>query len=148
MQRAGALLAWSKRQAETRNISVIDIRLGESDKPESETYEHRGLSRWLQAVTGFSILGTGVNWREVPSSKAVTTIERGALRKPVLVTIDEAHTLPLKLGRALLSAGQRWQHSGLPAMLLLAGTPDLPEHLNAMGATFWERSEELPIGRL
>ncbi len=148
MQRAGALLAWSKRQAETRNISVIDIRLGEFGGAENETHKHPGLSRWLRAVSGFSILGMGVDWREVSPSKAVTAIERRARRKPVLVTIDEAHTLPLKLGRALLSAGQRWQYSGLPAMLLLAGTPGLPEHLNTMGTTFWERSEELPIGRL
>ncbi len=142
------LLVWSKRQAKSRNISVIDIRLGESDRLENETHEHPGLSRWLRVVTGFSILGAGVDRREVPPSKAVTAIERRARRKPVLVTIDEAHTLPLKLGRALLSAGQRWHHSGLPAMLLFAGTPDLPEHLNTMGAAFWERSEELPIGRL
>ena len=143
-----ALLVWSKRQAESRGIRSIDIRLGESDRPETEMHEHRGLSGWLRAVSGFSIPGTGVNWREVPPSTVVATIERRASRKPALVTIDEAHTLPLELGRALLSAGQRWQHSGLPAMLLLAGTPDLPEHLSAMGATFWERSEELPIGRL
>lgn len=64
------------------------------------------------------------------------------------MTIDVAQTMPVRLGRALLSAAQRWQSGELPAMLLLAGTPDLPRHLSTLGTTFWERSEELPIGRL
>ena len=65
-----------------------------------------------------------------------------------MLGIDEAHTMPVTVGRELLTAAQRWQRQGLPAMLLLAGTPDLPAHLRKMGASFWERSKQLPIGRL
>ena len=143
-----ALLVWSKRLAESRGIRLIDIRLGESEAPEHQPREPRGLAALLRAVSGISILGAGVNWREVPPSEAVTAIERKARRRPVLVTIDEAHTLPLKLGRSLLSAGQRWQHSGPPVMLLLAGTPDVRGRLSAMNVSFWERSKKLAIGRL
>ncbi len=142
------LLVWAKRQAEARRIRVINIRLGESDRPQEASRLARGAFQWLRAVSSFSIGGAGVNWREVPPRKLVAAIERKARRGPVLVTIDEAHTLPAKLGRALLSAGQRWQHSGPHAMLLLAGTPHLPEHLKSMRASFWERSRRLFIGRL
>lgn len=127
---------------------MINIRLGESDSPQDAPPRARGAFQWLCAVSSFSIGGTGVNWREVPPRKLVAAIERLARRGPVLVTIDEAHTLPANLGRALLSAGQRWQHSGPHAMLLLAGTPHLPDHLKAMRTSFWERSRRLFIGRL
>lgn len=153
-----ALLEWAERRAESRKIGVIDIDLGDSEDPESEARGRSRLSRWLRAVGGFSVLGTGVNWREVQSGKLTSAIERRGRRGPVLVAIDEAHTMPVTMGRALFTAVQRWQRGrsqgGIwkrrrpQVMLLLAGTPDLPEHLDTMGASFWERSEELPIGRL
>lgn len=36
----------------------------------------------------------------------------------------------------------------MSVILLLAGTPDLPRHLNTMEASFWDRSEILPLGLL
>ncbi len=143
-----ALLEWAERQARSRKIRVIDIELGESEATGTEVRELWRISKWLKAVSGISIQGTGIIRREVPPSKLTAAIERRAHRGPVLVGIDEAHTMPVSVGRNLLTAGQRWQRQGLPAMLFLAGTPDLPEHLRKMGASFWERSKQLPIGRL
>ncbi len=148
-----ALLEWSERQAESRKIRVLDVDLSDSEIQEDETSRRGSLSRWLRAVSGFSILGTGVNWREVPPSKLTAAIERRALRSPVLVAIDEAQTLPIEMGRKLFASAQRWQRrrrqrSNPQVLLLLAGTPDLPKHLKTLRASFWERSLELPIGRL
>lgn len=53
-----------------------------------------------------------------------------------------------ELGLELRNAVQNAQLGNCPVMLVLAGTPDLPRHLNTMGASFWERCTALPTGRL
>jgi hypothetical protein len=68
--------------------------------------------------------------------------------KPLVVTIDEAHTLDLEVGCALLNLSQSVRDAGAPFLLILAGTPDLENHLRKMKATFWTRAEVLGIGRL
>lgn len=69
-------------------------------------------------------------------------------KAPLLVTIDEAHTLDVAVGKRLLNLSQKVRRKGTPFLLVLAGTPDLEGHLGRMGATFWGRSKVLPIGRL
>ena len=68
--------------------------------------------------------------------------------RPLLLALDEAHQMGPGLARDVLNTVQELQSEGHPVLLILAGTPDLPRHLNAMGASFWDRSEKLPIGRL
>ena len=68
----------------------------------------------------------------------------GAGRKPLVVLLDEAHTLDLEVGQALLNASQEVR-SRAPFLLCLAGTPGLVAHLSRMGASFVGRSEELRI---
>ena len=55
-----------------------------------------------------------------------------------MVLLDEAHTLDLDVGSALFNASQRVRAEA-PFLLVLAGTPGLPAHLNAMGVSFWDR---------
>ena len=62
--------------------------------------------------------------------------------------IDEAHTLHRAVGRSVLSAVQRLGGKDAPILLVLAGTPGLPDHLGTMQATFWERSRILVFDRL
>ncbi len=68
--------------------------------------------------------------------------------QPLLVTVDEAHTLDIETGRRLLNLSQQLRTADVPFVLILAGTPNLEAHLGKMSATFWDRSEILPIGRL
>lgn len=63
-------------------------------------------------------------------------------KKPLVVIIDEAHTLDIETGRTLLNASQKTRAEA-PFLLILAGTPGLQNRLQRMGATFWERSERL-----
>ena len=63
-------------------------------------------------------------------------------KKPLVVIIDEAHTLDIETGRTLLNASQKTR-AAAPFLLILAGTPGLQNRLQHMGATFWERSERL-----
>lgn len=63
--------------------------------------------------------------------------------------LDEAHTLEIDVGRALLNASQQVR-AVAPFLLVLAGTPGLPERLRQMDASFWSRLGEglLGVGRL
>ena len=70
-------------------------------------------------------------------------------RRPLAVLLDEAHTLNIKVGGALLNASQQARATA-PFLLVLAGTPGLPRRLDAMDASFWGRLADglLGIGRL
>ena len=70
-------------------------------------------------------------------------------RKPLAVLLDEAHTLALDVGAALLNASQQVR-ADAAFLLVLAGTPGLPDRLSAMDASFWSRLGEglLGVGRL
>ena len=75
-------------------------------------------------------------------------LSRRARKRGLVVAVDEAHTLAIGVGRALLNAVQQSLTDQAPVMLLLAGTPGLPRHLNSMDASFWGRSETVPLGLL
>ncbi len=71
-------------------------------------------------------------------------------RRPLALLLDEAHTLDLEVGNVLLNVSQQVRGAEAPFLLVLAGTPGLPTHLDAMNASFWSRlgEGELGIGRL
>ena len=83
--------------------------------------------------------------RETPEFE--TALARRVARKPLVMLLDEAHRLDADLGRLMLNASQQ-VGARLPFLLVLAGTPDLPARLNALGASFWNRCERRRIGRL
>ena len=66
-------------------------------------------------------------------------------RKPVVVLVDEAHTLAEDAGRLLLNVSQEVR-ANAPFLLVLAGTPGLPAHLATMDASFWSRMGEGRMG--
>lgn len=68
-------------------------------------------------------------------------------QRPLVVLLDEAHTLDPEVGQALLNASQS-AAAQAPFLLVLAGTPGLAPQLNAMSATFWDRAEQVGIGLL
>ena len=68
--------------------------------------------------------------------------------KPLVVTLDEAHTLDPEVGRTLLNASQLAQRKGARFLLAIAGTPNLRTRLNQMQSTFWNRSKKSGWGRL
>lgn len=76
------------------------------------------------------------------------TLERRVRRRGLVLLFDEAHTLPPEVGRSLLAVSQQVRSRGLRFLLVLAGTPDLRDRLAETDATFWNRSEIHPIGRL
>ena len=67
--------------------------------------------------------------------------------RPLVILLDEAHTLDETVGRALLNAGQSVA-AAAPFLLVLAGTPGLTLHLDRMSATFWNRARHVGVGLL
>ena len=68
-------------------------------------------------------------------------------KRPLVLLLDEAHTLDPEVGNALLNAAQKVGGEA-PFLLVLAGTPDLPPLLRRLDATFVSRARQLRIGRL
>ena len=105
---------------------------------------------WWKTLKPDEIGVRGITWRPGKRSAAPDPVEVLALRaarKPLVVLLDEAHTLDPEVGRSLLNAAQEVRRSA-PFLLVLAGTPNLRAHLGTMGASFWNRSQKLRIGRL
>ena len=68
--------------------------------------------------------------------------------KPFILIVDEAHRLTPAIAESLLNASQTVRLEGCPFLLVLAGTPNLEATLGEANASFWERSEIIPLGRL
>ena len=82
-----------------------------------------------------------------PAPNLARVLDLRARRKPLALLIDEAQTLDRKAGCALLNAAQKVGRSA-PFLLVLAGAPNLRDHLSTMGASFWGRGRKYRIGRL
>lgn len=109
-------------------------------------------SDWRQALRGAAEQVRSLHPRGTPppppDRDVYATLEAQCSGRDALVLlIDEAHTLDLDVGLDLFDA---WQ-SLSPRhriMLVMAGTPDLVDHVNEMGATYASRSEKILLGRM
>ncbi len=142
------LLEWSRREAEALKAQVADLQVGEIESVEDLAAALSVERRWLDALRGFSVGPIGVKLGSLPPGPVSSALARRVQKGPLLILVDEAHMLGIKPGRSLLGTVQAFQRRDLPVMLIIAGTPDLPSHLRALGASFWVRSERLRIGRL
>lgn len=144
-----ALLLWARREAEARGIDVLRIPGVVARTLGVLARRATAMPHWLRWLRGASLSPVGsVKLMDRRWEQLTAILARRSRQRPTLLVLDEAHRLGLDAGEALLNAVQDLQGDGEPVMLILAGTPDLPRHLSAMGASFWDRSEQLPIGRL
>ena len=105
---------------------------------------------WWKGIRPDTIAVRGVTWRPgkdapVPAPRQVLAAR--ASKRPLLLLLDEAHRLDPRVGEELLNAAQAVGREA-PFLLVIAGTPNLRDHLGTMGASFWNRSRKLRIGRL
>ena len=145
-----ALLGWVNQVASgSTGVDVEEFTPSEFDSP-AGLAELLLPAGWWKTLKPDEIGVRGITWRPGQRSAAPTPAQVLALRaarKPLVVLLDEAHTLDPKVGRSLLNAAQKVGKSA-PFLLVLAGTPNLRDHLGTMGASFWNRSRKLRIGRL
>ncbi len=143
------LLAWLEREV-ANHVGVEVARHTPSDLKSPEQLAEALLpDAWWERRTPSELAAFGMTWRpgrERPPG-AAEVLEMRAGRAPLVLLLDEAHTLDPDTGRALLNASQRVGRD-LPFLLVLAGTPNLRSHLNRMGVSFWNRAELVRIERL
>ncbi len=142
------LLEWSQREATTLNLTVADLQGGDIGSEEDLADALSVNRRWLEPLRGFTLGPISIRLGTVHPGRVSSVLARSVRTGPFLILVDEAHMLGVGPGRSLLAAVQALQRKDLPILLILAGTPDLPRHLGRMEVSFWDRGEQLPIGRL
>ena len=143
------LLTWLEQEA-AREPRVETVVLLPSEIPDRRQLAEQLAPRaWWNRLTPEEVEVFGISWRPGHEGRPSLTglLEARARKNPLLLLIDEAHTLEVAVGRTLLQASQRVGRR-LPFLLVLAGTPDLQSHLDTMGVSFWSRARQLRIGRL
>lgn len=139
------LLSWLHEEADKCDaVDVIQLTPAAMSTEEKLVRRLLPPPEWWQAPRANKVPISGVE-RRVPSLDEVLVARTE--KKPLLLLLDEAHTLDPKVGHALLNASQIVRRKQ-PFLLALAGTPQLESRLSCMNVTFWSRSEVLPIGRL
>ncbi len=145
-----ALLVWLEREI-ARVGEVETIRLTPSEIPTNAELAERLLPDiWWAGLTPADVSLAGITWRpgqgrQAPPAREVLAAR--ARKKPLVLLLDEAHTLAPEVGQALLNASQI-VGSELPFLLVLAGTPNLHHQLAQMSASFWSRAHPIPVNRL
>lgn len=142
------MLNWTSRRASGQGVRSIRLDTSQVLTEES-TANHLSPDSWLARILeSVSWRGTEVPLRKPEAGYVTKALARLARKGPTVLLIDEAHTLETTLGAQLLQVAQTLAREGKPFLLVLAGTPDLPSHLQEMHATFWERSAIFPLHRL
>ena len=152
-----ALLRWFEGHCEEEDdLDVVWLTPDEFQSVDDLTgllAPREGWKKFLPDGVEFTPLGLGnLKWQLGGETRMLTHLltercSKGEEGKPLVVLLDEAHTLDLEFGRVLLNTSQKVRAKA-PFLLVLAGTPGLEQRLGDMGATFWTRSERLGIGRL
>ena len=147
------LLRWFQREIEALDDTIDVVWRTPSDFPSLDSLATtlvppRRFESLLPDTLSVSIGIGRLGWDLGDNPGTLT--ELLALRcnhRPLILLVDEAHTLDRDVGRALLNASQSVA-AVAPFLLALAGTPGLEPHLHAMSATFRDRARQLGIGRL
>ena len=149
------LLNWFKRACRNRRAPVDVVLLTPRDIPSQEDLidalsPRAGVSKLLPRKVGVAAMGSAEWPAPGRGPRNLSRVLAARCRKrPLVVLLDEAHTLDVDVGGTLLNASQRIRDEA-PFLLVFAGTPGLPAHFNAMNASFWGRLGDglLGIGRL
>lgn len=145
-----ALLRWVRRQVDADDaLDVCWLTPAEVRDPDALARHLRVTSRLDRlAPDGVSVAAGGVSLRQSDAQPMLTEALRArAKEQPLLVLLNEAHTLKPSVGNLLLNAAQDAGREA-PFLLVLAGTPDLHARLSDLAASFWSRADGLPVGRL
>ena len=148
-----ALLRWFNSVCAKAAVDVLALTpdgIGDRQSLVEALAPRRGMARWLPRKIGVASVASAEWQSEGPGYMDFAQVLMARCRrKPLAVLLDEAHTLSTDVGRALLNASQQVR-AAAPFLLVLAGTPGLPERLAQMDASFWSRLGDglLGVGRL
>ena len=150
-------------QADGKKVRAVFISAVDVDCPEdlyaatlgAPTPTGGQTTKSAEGRAGVAGLGAGGSSSHTTEFAGMTSLAwRTALteqcgRRPMLLLIDEAHTLDLEVGHVLLNASQHLRRNA-PFALVIAGTPGLESHVAKAKTTFWERLDagDLRLGLL
>ncbi len=83
-----------------------------------------------------------------PTANLMNLLRAKCQKNPLILIVDEAHTITPEAGQLMLNISQDLRSEGNPFLLVLAGTPNLESALRKANASFWDRSAIFPLGRL
>ena len=149
-----ALMHWLERTCEQDSILDVvwltpaSVR-NDLDALANELAPLAGWRERLQPdIVRAGITGVGATWKLGNRGSSLSHLLLARCRqRPLVVLLDEAHTLDTELGRVLLNVSQEVRARS-PFLLVLAGTPGLEQKFNDMDVTFWTRSMKLGLDRL
>ena len=148
-----ALLRWLQREIEAGDgrcdvVWLTPSDIADLDQLATSLVPPKRFTALRPDALSFSVGIGRLGWELGGQRRALTLLlaER-CKRRPLVLLLDEAHTLSLEVGQALLNASQTVSAEA-PFLLVMAGTPGLHRHLNDMSATFWSRAEKIGVGRL
>ena len=148
-----ALLRWFQRDIEAADNEIEATWLTPSEIPSLDVLATElvppGRFASLRPETLSFSIGIGrLGWELGDRPKSLTRLlTKRCSQRPLVVLLDEAQNMGHEVGHALLNASQSVAATS-PFMLVMAGTPELQAHLNTLLATFWNRAEQIGIGRL
>ena len=144
-----ALLFWIENLVGEREaLEVVSLSPATAEDRGGFVEAIRSRAWWRQLLPEKISPFRPATWRAKRGRSSLETVLRKRVSKrPLVLLLDEAHTLDRESGRVLLNASQQVGRR-FPFLLVLAGTPDFPARLNALGASFWNRCERRRIGRL
>lgn len=148
-----ALLRWFHREIDLSDgpcdvVWLTPSELGDLDQLATSLVPPSRFKALLPDTLSLSVGIGRFGWQLDGRDRSLTLLLAARCkRRPLVLLLDEAHTLPLREGQALLNASQAVSAEA-PFLLVMAGTPGLQRHLNDMSATFWSRGEKMGIGRL
>ncbi|MCY4656116.1 MAG: ATP-binding protein [Gammaproteobacteria bacterium] len=85
---------------------------------------------------------------ESPIQTYVQLFTNVSKKSPILLCIDEAHTMPSRQMRSLLQDIQKCSEHNVAVSVVLAGTPGLETLISTCGAMFAERYPKIRVGPL
>ena len=153
-----ALLRYLQTKTRQKEGDRLDILWVTPDEMATETEFAHLLSgpkklkdrfKKLTGSVGAWVASAGIEM-DLSGSLSITEyqIREKCKRKPFILIIDEAHRLKPSMAESLLNSSQTVRSDGCPFLLVLAGTPNLGAALSEANASFWDRNELVPLGRL
>ena len=141
------LLNWFKGVCAETSVDVVALtpqRIPTQQALVEALAPRRGIAKWVRRKIGASVASADGRPEGTAHEDLTRALTARCRRRPLAVLLDEAHTLDSKIGGTLLNASQQVR-ADAPFLLVLAGTPGLPDRLREMDASFWSR---LGVGRL
>ena len=160
------LLRWLREEAEKGGADVITTNAEKLSTPVKMVQILAPEVVDAARKDGFNVSVAGTGYAHAPGSplaephwEALMLESLQKRQTPLLVTIDEGHTLPGEVVYALAHLTQDLLWERCPVWFVLAGTPGMPGHLSTAGvvdpisgavrtASFFGRADGLELGLL